>query len=220
MDCRQGIFRTKKTIVGITKVTTNPQKKGFDLDKWLDSVVPDTKIEQQTPDTKKKKPSVPSGVSNLLAISPHQQSGGTIDDHISADQPTGNYRSPNQVMGNGDIKSTNLLDIVKASKDKNFVSPNIQTPNKIETTGKPLDYNLGVPAPQLKGITSPGLALDLIKNKEREGNYVTDAPTSREVDPITKKIAQYLMAIPNASVYGMQGAGDKIEQRRDYFKQG
>lgn len=78
-----------------------------------------------------------------------------------------------------------IRNIIEATRKKNFVSPYIHTPDKIEQNGK-----------------------------------LVDAPRKRELDPVTKKVLEYGLAIPNASVYGMQSAGETMTESKKGFKEG
>lgn len=51
-------------------------------------------------------------------------------------------------------------------------------------------------------------------------NLVTQAPRSRQIDPITQKVLSYLLAPVESAVYGVRGAGDTAEKTVEAFKKG
>ena len=111
------------------------------------------------------------------------------------------FFAPNQ-----NNKQQNIGDIIKATREQNFVSPFINMPEK-GTVSQFID-NTTVDRP----ITYDNIPED-IKEKINQRKKVVDLPRSRKVDPVTKGIAEGFST-------PLLGAYSELAQSGDEFKKG
>ena len=108
---------------------------------------------------------------------------------------------------------TELDNISRLSKQERVLSPFIHQPEKVT----PLEYA------ERKSGRKPIIWKDIpeeIKKRLEDKKTVVDAPTSREIDPITGTLLKYALAPGSGFAYGMGHAGDLAVESKKAFEEG